>query len=60
MIPFVVEHFGRWGEDALALAKSMAPPPEAGRSEVLSEFYQDVACAIQIANADAILSASGR
>ena len=60
VIPFVIEHFGRWGEDALAFAKSLAPPPESGRSEVLSEFYQDVACAVQRSNADAILSSIGR
>ena len=60
VVPFVIEHFGRWGEDALALAKSLAPPPESGRSEVLSEFYQEIACAVQRSNADAILSAAGR
>ena len=60
VIPFAIEHFGRWGEDALAFAKSLAPPPESGRSEVLSEFYQDVSCAVHRSNANAILSASGR
>ena len=60
MVPFVVEHFGRWGEDAIALAKRLAPPPPHGRSEALAELYQDVACAVQRSNADAILAAAVR
>ena len=59
IIPFVVEHFGRWGEDALSLAKSLAPAPCSGRSEALAALYQDVACSIQKSNADAVLSAAG-
>ena len=58
MIPFVIEHYGRWGADALALAKRLAPGPDRGRSEALSTLYQDISCALQRANADAIISAA--
>ena len=39
VVPFVIEHSGRWGEDAIALAKSLAPPPDKGRSGALAMFY---------------------
>ena len=56
--PFVIEHYGRWGEDALAFARQLAPAPDHGRSEAMAAFYQDVACAVQKANADAIIAAA--
>ena len=60
VVPFAIEHFGRWGEDAIALVKTLAPPPGNGRSEALTCIYQDVACEIQKSNADAILAAAVR
>ena len=60
VVPFVVEHFGRWGEDAIALAKRLAPAEGHLRAEAISELYQDIASAIQRANADAILAAATR
>jgi hypothetical protein len=42
VVPFVIETFGRWGEDARAWALGLAPPPLLGRAEAMAGFYQDV------------------
>jgi hypothetical protein len=60
VVPFAVETFGRWGEDARAWALSLAPPPLMGRTEAIAGIYQDVSVAVQKANADAILAAAVR
>ena len=60
VVPFVVEHFGRLGEDARMLIKQLAPGIGQKRSVAISRCYQDIACAVQKANADAILAAAAR
>ena len=58
--PFIVEHYVQWGDDALAIVKLSAPPPDRGRSEALNLLDQDVTCAVQRGNADAIVAAASR
>ena len=60
VVPFVIETFGRWGEDARAWALGLAPPPLLGRTEAMAGIYQDVSVAVRKANADAILAAAVR
>ena len=58
LVPFVLEEHGRWGEDALAFARRVAPIESAARALALADLYQRVAVAAQRAAAQAIMAAA--
>ena len=60
VVPFVLEHFGRLGEDARAFIKRLAPATGSARSAAIAHAYQALSCALQRANADAVIAAAGR
>ena len=55
--PFAVEDHGRWGDSAVALARTLAPTAASLRSFSLSRLYQSVGCALQCLAADAMVAA---
>ena len=58
VMPFSVEAHGRLGEDAMKLAKTIAPADPKYRSSAIADLYQRVASLLQRTQADAIISAT--
>ena len=59
MVPFAVEDHGRLGEDALALVRLLAPPPDVdGRSAAIRRLHQALGSVLQRHAADAVLAAT--
>jgi len=58
VLPFVLEHHGRFGEDALSFVRKIAPRETAARSEALVKLYQAIGATMQRLAADAIIAAT--
>jgi hypothetical protein len=58
VIGFAVEDHGRFGEDALALVRALAPSAPSKRTVAIGRLYQSMAAALQRAAADAVLAAA--
>ena len=56
---FPVEEHGRCGKQASTVIRMLAPQDSSERSRTIGTLYQDIACSVQRANADAILAAMG-
>ena len=59
LVPFVLETLGRPGEAAKAFRRALAPVDPEERSVALSEAWQSISTIIQMANAEALLTAEG-
>ena len=59
LVPFAVEALGRPGRDAVAFLRSLAPPDPETRSVVLGAAWQALSVALQVGNAELLLSAAG-
>ena len=59
LVPFVVETLGRPGESAKSFLRAMAPADPEERSTVLGAVWQSISAIIQVANAEALLTAEG-
>ena len=57
--PFIVEDHGRFGSDAVAFLKRVAPTDAAARSRAMSDLYHRLAAFLQRTAADAVLAAIG-
>ena len=57
---FPIEDHGRWGDDALALARVLAPIDQDTRSQALVQLHQAMAATLQRVAADAVLAACAR
>lgn len=60
LVPFALETYGRWSEEARSFAKQVAPTGHDGRSKAITGLYRDVGTTLQRDNADAILAAAVR
>ena len=58
IVPFVVEDHGRFGEDAAALVRRLAPMVSAKRSPAIRRLYQALGSVLQRHAADAVVSAT--
>jgi hypothetical protein len=58
MMPFVIEEHGRLGDDAVAIARQLAPQEPGERTEVLNYLYQTLASIVQRYSADSLLAAT--
>ena len=58
VVPFVVEDHGRLGEEALALARLLAPADSEERSPAIRRLHQALGCVLQRHAADAVLAAT--
>ena len=56
--PFVVEDHGRFGEDAVALVRRLAPVVSTKRSAAIRRLYQSMGSVLQRNAADAVSSAA--
>jgi len=59
LVPFVLETLGRPGEAAKSFLRALAPVDPEERSVVLSAAWQSISTIIQVANAEALLTAEG-
>ena len=59
LVPFVIETLGRPGESAKSFLRAMAPADPEERSTVLGAAWQSISAIIQVANAEALLTAEG-
>ena len=57
--PFIVEDHGRFGSDAIAFLKRVAPTDAGARSKAMSNLYHRLAAFLQRTAADAVLAAIG-
>ena len=58
IVPFVVEDHGRFGEDAAALVRRLAPIENTKRSAAICRLYQALGSVLQRHAADAVVSAT--
>ena len=58
VLPFVVEDHGRFGEEALALVRSLAPVDNTKRSPAIRRLYQTLGSVLQRYAADSMVSAT--
>ena len=58
VLPFVVEDHGRFGEEALALVRSLAPVDNTKRSPAIRRLYQTLGSVLQRHAADSVVSAT--
>jgi hypothetical protein len=56
--PFVIEDHGRFGEDALALVRRIAPQEAGERIRALRGLYQTLGSVVQRHSADSLLAAT--
>ena len=59
LVPFVFETLGRPGESAKSFLRSIAPVDAEERSQVLGAAWQSISAIIQVASAEALLTAEG-
>ena len=59
LVPFAVEALGRPGKDAVSFLRSLAPADPELRSAVLGSAWQALSVALQVENAELLLSAAG-
>ena len=57
--PFIVEDHGRFGDDAVAFLKRVAPPGASARSRAMGDLYHRLASFLQRTAADAVLASIG-
>ena len=57
VVPFVIEEFGRLGEDAIGLVKKIAPKQPDERTTALKKLYHAVGATMQRTAANAVLAA---
>ena len=55
---FAVEDHGRFGEDAIALVRALAPTEPQLRSRAIATLHQSLAATLQRCSADSMLAAS--
>ena len=57
MVPFVLETYGRMGQDALQLLRTNAPTDKADRTEALTTIYYQLSTILQHCNAESTIAA---
>ena len=60
VVPFVLEEHGRIGEEALALARRLAPSEPRARSGAMRKLYQALSATLQRHQADSTTAAMAR
>ena len=58
VIPFVIEDHGRLGEEAIQLARRLAPMVPTERSSAIRRLYQSLGAVLQRHSADSVLAAT--
>ena len=55
--PFIIEDHGRWGADAIAFVRRVAPSGPSSRSRALRQLYHRLSAVLQRHAADSVLAA---